>query len=362
MKIVRTSKCSLKFTTQKKKSELVNILSEYGKVVNLFIDHFWELKEPPSKANLLKPIVDVPKEQTWLSARLRKVAAREALDMILAVRERWKSKPENISKPLHRGKRMYCSSTIAELQESDSIFDCFLKIGSVGEKKKLLLPIKKHKQFNKWAEQGKRLNSYIITNEYVQFVFEVDTGPKKEEGLVIGIDTGIKQLATTSDGEFYGEKIEEIINTINRCQHGSVRQKRLRNYLRHYIDTACKQIFKENPRLQRVVVERLKNMNFKTKQNKKLGRKMRKSIGAWNYAYWLGRVEAACEENRVRFTSINPAYTSQKCRKCGHTSRANRQTQDVFKCTSCNHTDHADCNAAKNILDRGVSLVYRRGK
>lgn len=361
MKIVRASKCPLKFATQKKRSELSDILAEYGKVVNIFIDNFWELKELPSKSKLLKPIVDIPVDDTWLSARLRKVAAREALDMILAVRERWKSKPHKISKPLHRGNRMYCSCTIAELQDSESSFDCFLKIGSIGNKMKLLLPIKKHKQFNKWESRGKRLNSYIITNDYAQFVFEIDTGSKKEEGVTIGIDTGIKQLATTSEGDFYGDKIESIIDKINRCQHGSKRQRRLRNYLRHYIDTTCKQIFKDNPRLQRVVVERLKNMNFKTKQSNKIGKSLRKTIGAWNYAYWLDRLERNCEENRVRYTSVNPAYTSQLCRSCGHIDRANRQTQDKFNCTSCGHTDHADINAAKNILDRGVSLVYRRG-
>jgi len=361
MKFVRASKCTLKFTTQKKKSELAEVLSEYGNVVNLFIDYFWELKELPPKAKLLKPIVDITKDDTWMSARLRKVAAREALDMILAVRVRWKHKPKNISKPLHRGNRMYCSSTIADLQESESSFDCFLKLGSIGNKIKLLLPIKKHKQFNKWESKGKRLNSYIITKDYVQFVFEIDTGLKKEEGKVIGIDTGIKTLAVTSDAEFYGNEIESIINKINGCRHGSKRQKRLRNYLRHYINTTAKEIFDKNPNLQRIVVERLKNMNFKTKKKRKLSKSLRKSIGSWNYAYWLDRLERNCEENRVRFTSVNPAYTSQMCRSCGHTDRMNRQTQDVFRCTKCNHTDHADCNASKNILDRGVSLVYRRG-
>ena len=39
-------------------------------------------------AKLLKGIVNSP--TTWLTARLRKVAAREAIDMILAAKERWK--------------------------------------------------------------------------------------------------------------------------------------------------------------------------------------------------------------------------------------------------------------------------------
>ena len=68
MKIVRSTKCSTKFATQKKKQELLTILQEYGKVVNCFVDYFWT--NPTDKTQLLKPIVDIP--QTWLSARLRK--------------------------------------------------------------------------------------------------------------------------------------------------------------------------------------------------------------------------------------------------------------------------------------------------
>ena len=85
MKITRSTKCSLKFSTNKKKEQINMILLEYGCVVNTFIDYFWE-NGAVSKAELLKPIVDVP-NKTWLSARLRKVAAREALDMISSVKE-----------------------------------------------------------------------------------------------------------------------------------------------------------------------------------------------------------------------------------------------------------------------------------
>ena len=68
----------------KKQKELQNILKEYSTVVNIFINYFWNSKNKIDKTKLLKPIVDIPKN-TWLSARLRKVAAREALDMINSV-------------------------------------------------------------------------------------------------------------------------------------------------------------------------------------------------------------------------------------------------------------------------------------
>lgn len=109
MKINRSTKLSLKFCNDKKLRTLDTILTEYGCAVNFFINEFWEVL--PKKSELLKTIVDLP--TTWLSARLRKVAAREAIDMINASKERWK---EKAVKPMHRGERMCVSSTVASLQ------------------------------------------------------------------------------------------------------------------------------------------------------------------------------------------------------------------------------------------------------
>ena len=37
MKVIRSTKCSLKFSSNKKKNQLSIVLTEYSKVVNLFI-------------------------------------------------------------------------------------------------------------------------------------------------------------------------------------------------------------------------------------------------------------------------------------------------------------------------------------
>lgn len=53
---------------------------------------------------------------------------------------------------------------------------------------------------------------------------------------------------------------------------------------------------------------------------------------------------------------VDPAYTSQICPVCGVVDAENRQTQAVFLCQHCGHSDHADVNAAKNILARGLAV------
>ena len=356
MKIIRSSKCSIKFATNKKKIELNTILTEYGKVVNLFIDHFWNLTEKVDKSKLLKPIVDLPKD-SWLSARLRKVAAREALDMISASKERWKNQPNKLVKPVHKGKRMYVSCTISELKDSkkSTEFDAWLHIASVGNKFTMDIPVKFHKHYNRLCSKGKRLNSYIITENYVQFVFEVDTGIKKEGKTCIGIDTGINALASLSTGQQLGKDVKSCIERVKRCKQGSNGKDKARRALKQRIDEVAKEVIKLNPDL--IVVENLKNMGKNSKLKRLLSKNIRRSIGSWNWKYWLTRLEMACEANRISFRQVTPYYTSQTCPSCNHIDRGNR-SGEMFQCQSCGYTDNADINASRNILNRFLTGKY----
>ena len=356
MKLIRSSKCSFKFATNAKFSELKRVLTEYGRVCNIFIEYFWNNGTPP-KAQLLKNIVDIPQD-TWLTARLRKVAAREAIDMIIAVKERWKDKPWKISMPAHKGKRAYVSCTIAELQDKETEeFDAWLHLASIGSEVILDLPIKFHKHFNKLAAQGKRLNSYILTEKYVQFSFEIDVGEKKKGINAVGIDTGIKALASLNNGAQFGLDTEQLIERIKRCQHGSNGQKQARRAFKQRIDEVVQEIVREFKHIDLVVVEALKNMNFRSKFKCRLSKNMRRSIGTWAYRYWLMRLEQACETNRVGFRTVAPYYTSQTCPSCGHVDRGNRVGQ-VFRCLRCGHAGNADIIAARNILARFLTGLY----
>jgi IS605 OrfB family transposase len=356
MKLHRSTKCSLKFLTAKKHQELGIVLAEYGKVVNQFINHFWN--QPVQRNQLLKPIVDLP--QTWLSARLRKVAAREALDMISATKERWKDQPNKMVKPTHKGNRMYVSCTIANLKhptKAKQEFDLWLELRSIGNKIGIDIPIKRHDHFNNLQAQGNRLNSYIITKDYVQFVFEIETGAKKAGKTALGVDTGINALATLSTGEQLGRDIKGLIERTKRCQHGSKGQRRAKRALRQRMDEVAKEIAQKS---DLIVVEALKKMGHNGKLKRRLSKNMRRSIGAWNWRYWLQRLQMDCEWNRVSFRTVAPQYTSQRCHACGHIDRGNRDGEK-FCCLKCGHKDNADVNASRNILDRFLTGPYGAG-
>lgn len=350
MKIIRSTKCSTKFSTKYKKSQLTLILNEYSSVVNFFINLFWV--NPIKKKDLLKDIVN--SSNSWFSHRLKKTAAREAIDMVKA------AKSTNQPKPFHNGKRMCVSSTIAELQQSKTnTFDNWLHLASIGNKISINIPIKLHKHFHKWNEKGKRLNSYIITKDYVQFCFEIETGSKKERKQTVGIDSGINALASLSTGEQLGLNIKEQIEKINRKKYGSKGQKRARKALKQMMDEVAKQII-QNENIDCLVVEKLNNLNYKSKIKKGLGKNQRKVIGSWVWRYWLTRLQMNCEENRVFFRSVPCYNTSITCNECGHTDKRNRE-KDMFLCLSCGHADNADINAAKNILGLFLTGPYGAG-
>jgi len=399
MKIVRSSKCSIKFATKKKKAELQTILQEYGKVVNVFIGHFWK-NGVVKNTELLKDIVDIPKN-TWLSARLRKVAAREALAMVGSAKAVVESNKQMMSNriiviesilkklnpakrkfrrkinklhielkskkmrlnswkptmPKHNGKNMSVSSTIAELQDVKETreFNAWLHLASVGNKIFLDIPIRFHKHFNQLVKNGIRLNSYIISKNSVVFAFEIETGPKKLVKKMVGVDTGMTALAALSTGELLGTNVKEHIARAKRCVYGSKGHKRSSRALKQVIDEVAKQTISDT---DLVVVENLKGISANTKLKGRLSRNMRSSIGKWNQRYWIGRLEQNCERNRVSFRSVSPYNTSITCSACGNVDRASRRSQEVFQCSVCAHTENADINAAKNILSRFATGKY----
>jgi len=352
VKVIRSAKCSLKFATESKRERLRTVLEEYGRVCNFFIAKWWD--NPPDKNKIRK--IDIEDCETWFTTRLMRAAAFEALAMILAIQNK-DGKIGNM--PMHNGKSMRVSdSAIFQVSKSSS-FDAWLHLHSLGNKLVFDLPIKGHQQFNKWFAKGRMMNSFLITEKYVKFSFEIETGPKKTEGRDIGIDTGIKSLATTSDGQKHGTNIESIINRINNCQHGSKHQRKLRQYLKDEMARIAKSITSEID-LKLIVVEGLKNMNHNTKKQRSLGKAMRKRLGTWVYRYWLTRIHEGCENNRVSFRSVSPYYTSQTCSRCGHVERVNRD-KEKFRCRHCDYTDDADINAAVNILNRFTTGAFGPG-
>jgi putative transposase len=63
----------------------------------------------------------------------------------------------------------------------------------------------------------------------------------------------------------------------------------------------------------------------------------------------------AARRNKL-VASVQPAYTSQECSRCGHIHPDKRQERR-FVCQRCGFAAHADDNAARVIERRGIELL-----
>jgi transposase len=79
---------------------------------------------------------------------------------------------------------------------------------------------------------------------------------------------------------------------------------------------------------------------------------LNRSIHANCWGLIVKRLAHKMSASGTNLEVVPAQYSSQQCRKCGHTSPENRKSQAEFRCQACGHADHADRNAARNILAR----------
>ena len=368
---IRSTKCTLKYATEKKLSQWHEFLSAYVCVVNRYIDIFW-LQCPANKNKLVKPIVDlVPHE--WMTYRARRCAARHALSMVQSTRERHKTAIEDAKelkksckttprKPKLR-KLSACLSrecAVLEVRKNSKGFDVWLHIHSIGKGIQIDIPLKWHKHYLDLSLQGTRCTEFIITGETIQIPFKIKNVKKQAKTGCVGIDTNIRCLAAASTGELFGEDLIKYIERVKRCKHGSKGQARARRALRHYIDTVVKDVI-DIEGLTTIIVENLKRITYETTNPKRrLGKNMRRTIGAWGVGYWFMRLEQACERNRVSFNRVPAYYTSTTCPCCKRCHKDNRNGA-YFRCIYCGFADHADTVASKDVLYRFLDGKYGKG-
>jgi len=188
--------------------------------------------------------------------------------------------------------------------------------------------------------------------------------PDKEQSLTtdcLGVDLGIVNLATDSDGNVYsGQQVEskrqwylkrrtalQKVGTRSAKRHLkrlAGRQHRFQTDTNHVIS---RRLVAQAERTNRAIaLEDLKGIRSRTRV---LRAEQRHRHSNWGFFQLRQFVTYKALRVGVPLILIDPRYTSQKCSQCGHTERANRVSQASFKCKKCGFTCNADMNAATNI-------------
>lgn len=238
-----------------------------------------------------------------------------------------------------------------DVKQTTGEFDEFihLRLPIFQQTKKLAvtvnIPIKYHRQslkYNTW----KRLNTIRLTSKndmlFIEIVYEKDEPNKKNSGIVVGVDQGVKKLLSCSDGQYIGKDFESLINKVDRKKRNSNAYKRALIERTEYINRCCKLLDYLN--IREIVGEDLKCLKNKTN----LGRNTNRRHSYWLYPRVIQRLESLCQENGVLLTKVNPRYTSQTCSCCGIIDKTNRHGE-VYHCKNCGLKIDADYNASINI-------------
>ena len=239
----------------------------------------------------------------------------------------------------------------------------------------------------------KRSRKFNINNVYSYTMFEKCGKwfvsfteyfkPKKfkKTGSKIGLDLGVKRLATTSNKKykkpFKAESLERKIKTKQRelsrkklrskrwekCKHELKKlHLKLKNKRRDYLHKYTTYLVKNH---DFIAVEdlKIKNMTKSSKEtlfepgkNVKQKSGLNRSILGQGWFILLNMLDYKCKWYGKKLVKVDPKYTSQTCSVCGYKSRDNRKSQSCFKCCSCGFKINADQNASRNILARGLAL------
>ncbi|WP_369391840.1 RNA-guided endonuclease InsQ/TnpB family protein [Streptomyces sp. CG1] len=201
---------------------------------------------------------------------------------------------------------------------------------------------------------------------------EVPEAPLNAEPVdFLGIDLGVVNIATTSDGEIMAGR------GLNRIR---VRERKLRAKLQKKNTPSAKRRLKKRRRKE---ARRAKDINHKIakhvvaeaertgrgialedltgiRERVRLRKPQRATHSSWAFAQLGQFIAYKARRAGVPVVYVDPAYTSRTCAECGHIDKANRVSQAWFACRNCGLVAHADRNSSRNICARAWEL-WRRG-
>ena len=208
---------------------------------------------------------------------------------------------------------------------------------------------------------------------FLMATVEQPDDPMMEPDDFLGVDMGVENLATDSDGQRHsGSAVEHV-----RLRCHSLRQrlqskadlaknhrarKRLRKKLHRRARKESNFRRTTNHVLSKRIVEKAKDTgrglaleDLKGIRARLRFRKPQRSrMAGWAFNQLRQFIAYKAQAAGVRVELVDPKHTSQMCSQCGHIEQANRCSPSRFGCRRCGLIDHADVNAARNIRVRAL--------
>jgi IS605 OrfB family transposase len=188
----------------------------------------------------------------------------------------------------------------------------------------------------------------------------------------LGVDLGIVNIATTSDGKRMAGR------GLNRYRK---RQLALRRKLQVKATKSAKRVLKRQRRREARFAANTNHCIAKTivaiaertgrgialedltgiRARVRLHKDQRSSLHSWAFAQLGQFIAYKARRAGVAVAYVDPAYTSQQCSECSYTDRSNRAGQATFACRACGVIMHADINGSRNIALR-ADAAWQAGR
>jgi putative transposase len=180
------------------------------------------------------------------------------------------------------------------------------------------------------------------------------------DGGTLGVDLGIVNLATDSEGEtFSGARVKtarqryhtrrqrlQKVNTKSakrRLRKNAGRERRFQKDVNHCISKAL--VRKARASCKALALEDLSGIRDRTT----VRHEQRYERHSWAFSQLRQFLTYKAAGAGVPVHLVDPRNTSRTCSACGHCERANRRSQESFLCQRCGFMLNADYNAAINI-------------
>lgn len=191
---------------------------------------------------------------------------------------------------------------------------------------------------------------------------------------IVGVDFGMRFLVTAIDSNDKhlfksGKLIKETTAKYVRLRKGlqacgtksakrklqkvSGKENRFMTNTNHVLSKALIQFAGEH---SLIAIEDLTGINLKTsiwKRNKYYRL-------SWSFYQLRQMLEYKGVMNNIKVIAFNPAYTSQKCPKCGNINKNNRNKKaHIFCCTICQYQSNDDRIGAINLRQMGIEYHHK---
>lgn len=182
-------------------------------------------------------------------------------------------------------------------------------------------------------------------------------------GDYIGVDLGVVNIATDSDGEAFSGSAMNNVRFRHRKLRSALQAAQSRSAKRHLKrlsgkeqrfatnvnHTIAKQIVEKAKRTERgIAIETLTGIRERIRAR----RKQRAVLHSWAFAQFRTFLTYKAAIAGVPLVTVDPRNSSRECSQCGHTEKLNRPSQSKFRCRACNYATSADYNAALNLKSR----------